>query len=86
MNTSNHYGVYMPREEFYREREDLLEEDVESGDRCVYCGYPILRGEDKLRVEATGDIIHRKCWNDYAEDNVDELCTPLDSIYGEEWL
>ena len=56
-------------------------ESTESTEYCDYCGYPIVRGEEKLRVDSTGDIIHRKCWSDYAEDNTDSLCTPLDA-YG----
>ena len=73
------YGEYDTSEEFYREESSFCDEDT--CEKCDYCGYPILRGEEKLRVDSTGDIIHRKCWNDYAEDNTDELCTPLD-LYG----
>lgn len=45
--------------------------------KCVYCGYEILDDERCLKVNDTGDIIHRKCWNDYADDNVADLCEEL---------
>ena len=47
----------------------------EKYDKCVYCGYPILPDEERLRVLSTGDAIHRRCWNDYAEDYIGDLCT-----------
>ena len=48
-------------------------------DKCMYCGYEIVPGEEKAIVEATGDTIHRSCWQDYAEDNFYELCRLLGS-------
>jgi len=67
-----------------RLQEELLKEERQSayipfgeGERCVYCGYGIIDGEKAVRVSLTGDIIHRKCWNDYAEAYADELCESL---------
>ena len=69
------------------EREILREEEFIDGlycfddsrdrEKCMYCGYDILEGEEAVKVYSTGDIIHRKCWIDYAEDNIEELCLPL---------
>lgn len=73
-------GALRERENYWRDGEELPYCGEEECEKCDYCGYPILLGEEKLRVDSTGDVIHRKCWNDYAEDNTDELCTPLDSF------
>lgn len=45
--------------------------------KCMYCGYDIVSDDEGLRVDANGDTIHRGCWQDYAEDNLFELCSPL---------
>lgn len=65
---------------FYDEREDFGFDGFsdETEEKCMYCGYPIERGEEKAKVLTTGDVIHKTCWIDYAEDNFDELCTLLD--------
>ncbi len=62
-------------EEFYN---DCCAHDEYSGEdceRCMYCGYHILPGEEAVTVNYTGDLIHKKCWNDYADDNISELCS-----------
>ncbi len=46
-------------------------------EKCDYCGCGILSGQLRARVYTTGDIIHYECWQDYAEDNFDELCCAL---------
>ena len=46
-------------------------------EKCMYCGYDIVKGEEKAFVVSTGDTIHRNCWQDYAEDNFYELCHML---------
>ncbi len=46
-------------------------------EKCMYCGYEIVKGEEKAFVMSTGDTIHRSCWQDYAEDNFYELCHML---------
>ena len=70
------------------EREILDEEGIFSSkasdddpdcmcEKCMYCGYEIVKGEEKAIVISTGDTIHRNCWQDYAEDNFYELCHML---------
>ncbi|MBR5528466.1 MAG: hypothetical protein IKV97_05620 [Clostridia bacterium] len=51
-------------------------------EKCMYCGYEILPGECKAQVNATGDVIHKKCWQDYADDNFYELCCVLSHYDG----
>lgn len=62
----------------FDETENGVPDDSAYRAYCAYCGFPILRGDEKLRVDATGDRIHRKCWSEYAEDNIDALCTALE--------
>ena len=40
---------------------------------CTQCGYRFAVGDDVIKVNATGDIIHRDCFIDYADDNADLL-------------
>lgn len=47
------------------------------GCRCMQCGYPFANGDDVASVDASGDLIHRLCWEDYAADNADVFLTPL---------
>ncbi len=41
--------------------------------RCAQCGYTICDGEPTCLVIATGDTIHRACWEEYAGDNADDF-------------
>lgn len=45
---------------------------------CAQCGYRFALGDDGFRVKQTGDIIHRDCFMDYMDDNVNELCDELE--------
>ena len=56
---------------------DIFEDPECKCDKCMYCGYDIERGEEKVMVDANGDILHRRCWQEYAEDNFYELCHML---------
>lgn len=40
---------------------------------CAQCGYRFTVGDEVLRVKATGDIVHRDCFIDYADDNIELL-------------
>lgn len=40
---------------------------------CAQCGYRFVRSDEILRVNQTGDLIHKDCWTDYCDDNVEEL-------------
>lgn len=63
-------------EEGYFETDDYYDDGFEA-EKCHYCGCAILSGQLKARVYTTGDIIHEACWQDYAEENFDELCCAL---------
>ena len=45
---------------------------------CAQCGYKFVDGDEALTVKGTSDVIHKGCWMDYSEDNVDELCEETD--------
>ena len=40
---------------------------------CAQCGYEIAESDEAAVIAATGDIIHRACWEEYAADNADEF-------------
>lgn len=41
--------------------------------RCAECGFTIDAEDESVTVSATGDRIHRACWEDYAADNAEEF-------------
>jgi len=59
--------------------EELLSEDgifaqkynttFDNAEKCCQCGYPILEGEEALQLYINGDVIHKECWQEYAEEN-----------------
>ncbi len=51
---------------FSRAERDILD----SAERCAACGYALLFGDDVMEIYATGDMIHRDCWCDYAEEAI----------------
>ena len=64
--------------------EELLSEDgifarkystvYDNAEKCCQCGYPIIPGEQALQIYCNGDVIHKECWLDYAEENTQALC------------
>ncbi len=40
---------------------------------CAQCSYRFVKGDDVLKIRITGDIIHKDCFIDYADDNMDML-------------
>ena len=40
---------------------------------CAQCGYRFVRGDEILRLNHSRDLIHRDCFIDYCDDNIDEL-------------
>lgn len=44
---------------------------------CAQCGYRFYEGDDVVSVKQTGDVVHRECFTDYAEDSINELCDTL---------
>ena len=41
---------------------------------CAQCGYRFVKGDEAYVVKPTEDIIHKDCFLDYAEDNMNDLC------------
>ncbi len=63
---------------------DMFFDDYESEDagygtgskaicRCAQCGYGICGMENAVEITATGEVIHKDCWYDYAQDNAEEF-------------
>lgn len=40
---------------------------------CAGCGYRFVKGDDAVKVKQTGDVVHRECWVDYANDSIDTM-------------
>ena len=59
---------------------DIFEDAHRENEKCMYCGYDIVLDNDGLRVLVTGDVIHKDCWRDYAEDNKYDLCTVFSDV------
>ena len=45
---------------------------------CAQCGYRLIKGDSVLRVNETGDVIHRDCWIDYFDENMEEFAMNMD--------
>ena len=45
--------------------------------RCAQCGYSIDVEDAAVMITATGDTIHRDCWEEYAADNAEEFLEAL---------
>ncbi len=52
-------GIFCVREKHF----------MENLDRCALCGFELLPGEDAFALYSSGDIIHKSCWCEYADDN-----------------
>ncbi len=37
---------------------------------CDHCGYAIYSTDEALEIEGSGDIIHKDCWCEYAEEHM----------------
>lgn len=37
---------------------------------CDHCGFPIYSPDDAVIVEATDEIIHVGCWEEYSEEHM----------------
>lgn len=40
---------------------------------CAHCGYRFVSGERALWIKQTGDVVHRDCFSDYTEDNIEDF-------------
>ena len=45
---------------------------------CAQCGYGFARGDSILRINLTQDCIHRDCFPDYFDENMEEFCDELE--------
>ena len=45
---------------------------------CAQCGYAFAKGDEAYYVKATGDLIHRDCFMDYTDDNIDEFTDTIE--------
>ena len=41
----------------------------DNAEKCCQCGYPINPGETAFQLYANGDVIHKECWQEYADEN-----------------
>ncbi len=71
------------QDELLSEMTCRFEDTHEDCEKCMYCSFPIFPNETMVRVGVTGDIIHKKCWNDYADEYFYELCELLGEDFGE---
>lgn len=43
----------------------------DNAEKCCLCGCAIMPGETALQLYANGDIIHKQCWQEYADEYTD---------------
>lgn len=43
----------------------------DNAEKCCFCGCALLPGEKAIQLYANGDLIHRSCWQEYAEEYTD---------------
>ena len=41
----------------------------DNAEKCCQCGFAIMPGEDAVQIYVNGDVIHKQCWQDYADEN-----------------
>ena len=61
--------------ELYDERE--FEDNYCGCMICAQCGYRFTKADEAVKVKSTGDVIHRGCFIDYADDNIDEMTSEV---------
>lgn len=62
-------------DETYDER--LFEDNYSGCTVCAQCGYRFAKYDDAIRVNCTGDVIHKDCWMEYSDDNIDQLSSAV---------
>lgn len=63
---------------FVEYRDDGVFKQSEHITVCAQCGYRFESGDEALRVNETGDVIHVDCWMDYTDDNIDEFTQKIE--------
>ena len=64
-----------------QKRQELMEDFTKSRchiTACAQCGYRLIVGDSALHVHETGDVIHKDCWMDYFEENMDNFAVSMD--------
>ena len=41
----------------------------DNAEKCSHCGFELLPGEEAMEIFVNGDIIHKSCWCEYADEN-----------------
>ncbi len=44
-------------------------EHFDNAEKCCHCGFELLPGEEAIVLFSTGDVLHKNCWNEYADEN-----------------
>lgn len=45
---------------------------------CDHCGFAIYVPGDAVEVDATGDTIHKDCWEEYSSDHMSEFVSSIE--------
>lgn len=71
----------MIRTKYLQQEQELLSEDgilsvkqkdyINNAEKCCHCGFELLPGEEVMEIHTSGDIIHKSCWCEYADENLD---------------
>ncbi len=69
----------MIKNKFEQQEEMLLADDgilavrhsayIDNAEKCCQCGFELLPGEEVMEIHTSGDIIHKSCWCEYADEN-----------------
>ncbi len=75
--SNEEFGYGEVQEEYDFEDRDFGEEFCGCS-VCAQCGYRFARSDDVLEVHETGDLVHKECFIDYADDNVNTLASVIE--------
>ena len=40
----------------------------DNAEKCCFCGCAMLPGEVAMQLFSNGDVLHRSCWQEYADE------------------
>ena len=70
----NHGTISFPEEEWDHYLDQYVNSDGSSAlgrfIYCDHCGYAIYSTDEAFEIEGNGDIIHKDCWCEYAEEHM----------------
>lgn len=71
----------MIKNKYIQQEEVLLSEDgilsvkhrdyINNAEKCSQCGFELLPGEEVVEIHTNGELIHKSCWCEYADENLD---------------